>query len=336
MGFLSTRKYFDFIDSYTALTDNEWIEYKQFYAALTMHIALFGYSHFTRNCAEALKSLGHDLTLYCPRGDQNFFEQAGMASVGLPVVWFEGMADPALAQTLEAQAPELILTVIFNHRIPESITQQASLGALNVHPAPLPSVRTAAVWFWPLRLGLTRSEVCIHHLTPTLDAGPVILRFPFRLHPAETQGTLTRRLNTLAPKVMQQLDHMLSENSLPEGEPQGPGQTYPSLQAADLWVDFSEPSESVRNLVRACTPYHAAQTRFRGNTLAIHELGEQAAALSPDSTPGQLQVGDDLWVCCGDGLLPVAVVAVPGEGVFSGKRFAALFDVRDGEVLGGT
>lgn len=302
-------------------------------AALTMRIALFGYSHFTRHCAEALSDLGHDLTLYCPRSDQHFFEQAGMASTGLPVVWFEGMADPALAQALEDQAPELILTVIFNHRIPASITQKAGLGALNVHPAPLPSVRTAAVWFWPLRLGLSRSEVCIHHLTPALDGGPVVLRFPFRLHPAETQGTLTRRLNTLAPRVMQQLDHLLDGNTLPDGEPQGPGQTYPSLQAADLRVDFSERAESVRNLVRACTPYHAAQTRFRGNTLAIHELGEQAAALLPDSTPGQLQVGDDLWVCCGDGLLPITVVAVPGEGVFSGKRFAALFDIRDGEVL---
>lgn len=205
--------------------------------------------------------------------DEAFLAHYGLTELGLPIHWFESMAAPALQDALDAFEPDLVLSIIVNHRLPESVTRKASVAALNVHPAPLPAVRTAAVWYWPLRLGLTQSEVCIHHLAAEMDQGPVVLRFPFRLHKAETQGTLTRRLNALAPKVMHSLNSLLASGSFPQGEPQGPGTTYPPLREADLWIDFSEPLDSVRNQVRACTPYHPAQARFRGEVIALHELG---------------------------------------------------------------
>ncbi|XOZ33846.1 methionyl-tRNA formyltransferase [Halomonadaceae bacterium KBTZ08] len=298
-----------------------------------MRIALFGYSHFTRHCLQALQQLGHRIELFCLGEDEAFLAHYGLTALDLPIHWFETIAAPALQEALIAFKPDLVLSIIFNHRLPESITQQARIAALNVHPAPLPAVRTAAVWYWPLRLGLTQSEVCIHHLTPAMDQGPVVLRFPFRLHPAETQGTLTRRLNALAPKVMHALNGLLASGAMPQGEPQRPGTTYPPLREADLWIDCREPTDSVRNQVRACTPYHPAQAVFRGDVIAIHEVGDESAPLPSGYSPGELRPSDALWVCCGDGMAPVTILAVPGEGVFSGKRFAALFGVENGESL---
>jgi methionyl-tRNA formyltransferase len=298
-----------------------------------MRVALFGYSQFTCHCARALQQQGHRLELFCPGSDQVFLEHYGLAALDLPIHWFEGMNGPTLPEVLDTFQPDLILSIIFNHRLPESVTRKARSAALNVHPAPLPDVRTAAVWFWPLRLGLTQSEVCIHHITPEVDQGPVVMRFPFRMYPKETQGTLTRRLNTLAPKVMQSLNSLLENDPTPEGEAQGTGTRYPPLREEDLWLDFSESMESLRDWVRACTPYHAAQAHFRGEVIAVHELGDADESLPANCSLGELAVNEGLWVCCGDGMVPVNIVAVPGEGVFSGERFAELFSIQSGELL---
>jgi len=301
-----------------------------------MRIALFGYSHFTRHCMLALQQLGHSVEFFCPIEDEPLLARYGLTGLDLPVHWFEDMADPALLDVLDNVEPELILSIIFNHRLPESVTRKARVAALNVHPAPLPDIRTAAVWYWPLRLGLTQSEVCIHHLTPMMDQGPVVLRFPFRLHEFETQGTLTRRLVDLAPKIMKQLHSLLTTGPIPEGEQQSEGTTYPSRREVDLWIDFNQPAEPIRNHVRACTPYHPAQARFRGQTIAVHEVGSVSRQLPFNYSPGELAVDNGLWLTCGDVLLPVTVLAVPGEGVFSGERFAELFDVESGESLSAT
>ena len=298
-----------------------------------MRIALFGYSHFTRNCTEALQKLGHRVELFGPIEDEAFLAHYGLTGLGLPVHWFKTMQDPTLLEALDAFGPDLILCIIFNHRLSEPVTQKARVAALNIHPAPLPAVRTAAVWYWPLRLGLTQSEVCIHHLTPAMDRGPVVLRFPFRLHESETQGTLTRRLANLAPKVMQQLHNLLTAGPIPEGENQGEGTIYPALREADLWIDCNEPAESIRNHVRACTPYHPARAHFRGQTVVIHEIGSLTHPLPSSRSPGELVVDNELWLACGDGLAPITVLDIPGEGVFSGECFAGLFSVASGEPM---
>ena len=298
-----------------------------------MTIALFGYSHFTRECARALQDNGFAVALFCPRNDEPLFREADMPSLNLPVTWFEGMEDAALTNALDALRPEFILSIIFNHAIPESITRKARKAALNVHPAPLPQMRTATVWFWPLRLGLTQSEICVHHLNPQMDGGPVILRFPFSLGLNDTQGTHAAKLTRLAPRLMKTLAPVLNSEPFPEGEPQAAGTWYPPVRETDLWIDFTEPSESIRNLVRACNPFHPARTAFRSLTLGIHEI-ECPDSSPPSTQPGELLVGKDgLWVSCGDRAARLTVVAVPGEGVFSAERFVALYRVENGERL---
>lgn len=300
---------------------------------MTTRIALFGYSDLTRQCARALQQLGHQIELFCPLEDEALLVHYGLNRLDLPVHWFESIKDPSLPKALDAFESDLILSIIFNHSLPAPVLQKARIAALNIHPAPLPAVRTAAVWYWPLRLGLTQSEVCIHHLTSVMDQGPVILRFPFRLRESETQGTLTLRLVDLAPKVMKQLHNLLTTGPIPEGEQQSEGTTYPSLREADLWIDFNEPAESIRNHVRACTPYHPARTRFRGQTVAVHEVGSTPRQLPPNRSPGELVVDNGLWLTCGDSLAPMTVLEIPGEGVFSGECFAELFNLESGESL---
>lgn len=234
-------------------------------------------------------------------------------------------------QALEAFKPDCVLSVTFNHRIPDTVLNQARLGSLNVHPAPLPAFRTASPWFWPIRMGLRESEICVHHMTRTLDEGPVILRSHIELHPYETQGTYAAKLNEAAPGLMKRLHELLLRPKLPVGEVQADGGFFPAVEEADLYIDFFQNMAEIDALVRACNPYHPARTLFRGRDLGIHEVVNHPKQVGE---PGTFAVEDgDLKVNCGDGQLRIMALNRPGEGIFSGRRFVALYRVQSGELL---
>lgn len=241
------------------------------------------------------------------------------------------MNDPELTGALEDFKPDCVLSVIFNHRIPDAILNTARLGSLNVHPAPLPGFRTASPWFWPVRVGLRESEVCVHHMTGSLDEGPVVLRQGLALSPYETQGTYAARVNDAAPVLMKRLHELLLTPPLPAGEPQADGDYFRPVQETDLYIDFSQTMAEVDALVRACNPYHTARTRFRGRDLGIHEVTAQPGSAGAPATV--FMADQDLVVNCRDGQLRIETVNRPGEGIFSGRRFAALYSVASGERL---
>ena len=279
----------------------------------------------------ALTLLGFNVELFCPRSDAAFVERAALNHLGLPVIWFDTMEDQELIQALDAFEPDCVLSVIFNQRIPDVILNRARLGSLNVHPAPLPAFRTASPWFWPIRMGLSESEICVHHMTRTLDEGPVVLRDRFELSPHETQGTYAAKLNKAAPALMKRVHELLLAPPLPAGETQVNGGYFPPVQEADLYIDFSLTTAEVDALVRACNPYHPARTLFRGRDLGIHEAVNHPGEAGE---PGTLDVEDgDLLVNCRDGQLRITAVNRPGEGIFSGQRFAALYQVLSRETF---
>lgn len=293
-------------------------------------IALFGYSRFTRRCVEGLIALGYRVKLFCPRGDRATFDKA-MQGLSVPVAYFDNLDGAELHEAMTAFRPDFLLTIIFNHKVPDAVLELPRYGALNVHPAPLPGFRTANAWFWPLREGLTRSEIAVHHMTAQWDRGNVLLRVPFDLHPLETQGTYTSRVIGCAPRLVRGLDPMLRDPPLPAGEPQGPGQYYRAVRLADLFIDFHDSADRIDALVRACNPNHGAQTIFRSRNI---EVSEVAPVDGTPAEPGTLHLrGEQLIVSCGGGLLALRVVKDPEEGIFSGERFARLYEVADGETL---
>ncbi|MFO7857458.1 MAG: formyltransferase family protein [Ectothiorhodospiraceae bacterium] len=293
-------------------------------------IAVFGYSRFTRRCVEGLISLGYRVKLFCPRSDRATFDQA-MQGMSVPAAYCDTLDGPELHEAMTAFRPDFLLTIIFNHKVPDSVLEIPRHGALNVHPAPLPSFRTANAWFWPLREGVKRSEIAVHHMTAQWDRGNVLLRVPFDLHPLETQGTYTSRVIACAPALVRALDPMLRTPPLPAGEPQGEGQYYRAVRLADLFIDFHESATRVDALVRACNPNHGAQALFRSRNI---EISEVTPVNGPPDEPGTLHVHDNrLVVSCNDGLLELRVVKDPEEGVFSGERFAHLYAVTSGETL---
>ncbi|MBB5021452.1 methionyl-tRNA formyltransferase [Desulfurispira natronophila] len=296
-----------------------------------MNIAVFGYSDFTRRCVQELMQKGHQVLLLCPRADQAHFETNAMAELNADIANFENMQDPNLLDILASFSTDYIFSIIFGYKIPPQVLQQARHGSINFHPAPLPEFRTANAWFWPLRMGVKESAICLHHMTQQWDSGNVILRLPFRLAPYETQGGYVKQVGAMAPTVIDKLEPMLLNPPLPAGEKQDSGAYYPRVTLRDLFIDFTQTTVQVEDLIRACNPFHPAQTMFRGENI---EIVEAELVSGTPGQPGELhRIGDSLQVSCQDGRLQLHVVNVPLTGSYSAQRFAQCYEVKTGEML---
>jgi methionyl-tRNA formyltransferase len=99
-------------------------------------------------------------------------EQA--AAVGVPVSAIGRRALPQLRMLLAAHHAELLLVACWPWRLPLSWLQAVPQAALNLHPGPLPTLRSAAPLFWALRLGWAYTRVTLHQMDAQLDSGPIV------------------------------------------------------------------------------------------------------------------------------------------------------------------
>lgn len=105
-----------------------------------------------------------------------------------------GALDQQVEQQLAKLNPELIVSVCYPHKLPQSILSLASLGGLNLHPSPLPAWRGNDPVFWQLRAGCSAIGLSWHRMTEVFDAGVVVARDRIALHNVESAQSLDREI----------------------------------------------------------------------------------------------------------------------------------------------
>jgi len=94
---------------------------------------------------------------------------------------------------VEELRPDVLLSVGYRHRVPESILDIPERAALNLHPAYLPFNRGANPNVWAIVDG-TPAGVTLHHMAPELDTGAIVERRTVPTDFADTGRALYDRL----------------------------------------------------------------------------------------------------------------------------------------------
>jgi phosphoribosylglycinamide formyltransferase 1 len=121
--------------------------------------------------------------------------------------------DAHLFDVVAAQRPELVLLLGWMHLLPESFVR-AFPDTLNIHPAflpldpqrdqvvlpdgtSMPAFRGPRAVRDALDAGCDWTGATLHRVTPATDRGPVLVRKPMRLAPAEAQAAVMERLHRI-------------------------------------------------------------------------------------------------------------------------------------------
>ena len=212
---------------------------------------------------------------------------------------------------IAAARPDLILSYTFPYRLPDTLLAVAPLGALNLHPAPLPRYRGPN----PHRMihaGEPTIGATLHRMATEFDAGPTLSVQEAALPADPTVETVRALYDRL---IVAALDEGVARAARGErGEAQDDAAaTYAAgFTEDDYWLDWRLPGETLR---RRAIALNLVETRARA---ALDGNGRLVGAVTPvpeadapyirfGVQPGEIigRDGDDLIVMAGDG--PVRV-----------------------------
>jgi methionyl-tRNA formyltransferase len=263
---------------------------------------------------------------------------------GLSVFAPESVNSTEAHGQLAALAADLFVVCDYGQILARETLALARLGGINLHGSLLPKYRGAAPVHWAIYHGETETGVSVLHMTPRLDAGPLLAVAKTPIGPEETTADVEQRLSQLGVEPVLESIALLETwdgvNSI--GTPQDPtlATRAPRLKKTDGAVDWSRSAEQIKNQVRAFHPWPGTYTHWRrpGHEplrLILDRVSVVAASI-PLGTPGEVvhTDGKSLWIATGSTPLSLDRVQPAGKRVMEIAEFLRGHTVRVGAKFG--
>lgn len=294
-----------------------------------MNLAFAGTPAFAATILRGLLASDHEVGLVISqparrRGRGRTLSSSPVAELALSV------SIPLLQPTRIGEVAERIsqhdalVVAAFGQILRPDTLYAAPLGAWNVHASLLPAYRGAAPIERAIMAGETETGVSIMRMDEGLDTGPVALECRTPILPDMSGGELTQTLANLGAEAIVKSMSSLEENSLTLSEQDSLKATYAAkLEDKDKVIRWGDGVRKAHDLVRALTPHIGART-FHPEVSGpvkilrskIHQEGHQG------SEPGTIfPAKEDILVGCGNGVLEVMELQLPGGKALSAADF---------------
>jgi methionyl-tRNA formyltransferase len=262
-------------------------------------------------------------------------------SKGLPILDPPQINAPEAHEQIRSLHPDLLVLSDYGQILSAATLALAPLGGVNLHASLLPKYRGAAPIPWAIYHGETETGVSVIHMTPEVDAGPVIAQASLAIDPEETAGELEARLSLLGAEVLPQAIELLARGEA-RPLPQDPqlASRAPRLKKIHGLVDWSRPAQAIKNQVRAMAPWPRAFTFWlRGDRpplrLIIHRVNVLPTGPAP-AIPGTVLTAqkDQFHVSAGEDVVAILEVQPEGRNVQTAAEFLRGYRIKEGDRLG--
>lgn len=102
--------------------------------------------------------------------------------------------DAALAQAVDAHAPDLVVLAGFMRVLGPAFVQRYAGRLLNIHPSLLPAFPGLHTHRRAIEAGCKVAGATVHLVTEDLDHGPIVIQSVVAVHPDDDEATLAARV----------------------------------------------------------------------------------------------------------------------------------------------
>jgi phosphoribosylglycinamide formyltransferase 1 len=102
--------------------------------------------------------------------------------------------DAALAQAIDAHAPDLVVMAGFMRVLGAEIVRHYDGRMLNIHPSLLPAFPGLHTHRRAIEAGCKLAGATVHLVTPALDHGPIVIQAAVPVLPGDDEATLSERV----------------------------------------------------------------------------------------------------------------------------------------------
>lgn len=167
--------------------------------------------------------------------------------------------DPATIAELQRHSPDLFFVCDYGQILSKSCLSVPRLGGINLHGSLLPRHRGAAPVQWTLLQGDEEAGVSVIHMTPGLDAGPVLSIASTKIRADENAGQLEPRLAEIGVEAslqaISQLAHWDGSAQIGIVQASDGVTKAPRFAKSHGQLDFRLPASYLVRLIRALQPW---------------------------------------------------------------------------------
>ena len=259
-------------------------------------------------------------------------------SLGVSCMTPGDVNDPDVAERIVTHDPDLFLSVYYTQLFGSELLELIGGKALNFHPSLLPRHRGNAPLIWALVDGDTQTGLSVHHIDSGIDTGPLVMQRSLPIHENDTGHSLHAKMaNLVQAAAAQLLRDFVAGRPIPDAQPQSGPSSYHSARDPRInHLDWSEPRERIRNIVRALAPpLPGAFSLARGARVVLARVDPVATPTGAShKAPGMIEVarGQSPLVWAGDGALQLTTVVFEDE-LRGGAALVEAGLITEGDVL---
>jgi methionyl-tRNA formyltransferase len=257
------------------------------------------------------------------------------------------IVDPESVNTDEARRrlreleADLLVVCDFGQILSAETLATTPLGGINIHGSLLPKYRGAAPINWAIYHGETETGVSVIHMTPKLDAGPVIAQGSTPIGPEETAEELEPRLAEIGAQLVREcLDQFAADAVEPLAQDSSQASKAPRLKKSDGLIHWDRTAAQIKNHVRAVQPWPKACAfwhRADGTPLRliIGPVSPDAPLETPVAPGTVLEASEDrLCVAAADRAVLLTSLQPAGKRMLPAAEFLRGYHVQPGDTFG--
>jgi methionyl-tRNA formyltransferase len=220
--------------------------------------------------------------------------------------WLCGNAStPQVAALLRKERVDVVVVAFFNQLLKASLLQVPPLGAINLHPSPLPAYRGPAPLFWMFKDGVEDAALTFHRIAPGEDDGAILKRVDVAMPCGIAGEELIDDLAAAAAAHIGDVVDRVARGDTGEAQEAGAATRAPRPSAHDVVVDGALPARRIFHFVRGVGRWNPLVTQAAGDRLRVLDAVDFDPARA---VPGEhALVGDVLHLGCVDGVVRLQV-----------------------------
>lgn len=238
----------------------------------------------------------------------------------LPLYQPESLKSSEVQATIAAVQSDVMIVAAYGLIIPTAILNMPKQGCYNIHGSLLPRWRGAAPIHRAILAGDHETGVTIMEVVPALDAGAMVSKGRLPILDSDTTQRLHDAISQMGATLMVEAMQTLQETGHLDAEMQDEALvTYAhKVEKSEAAIDWQKSAVELSRQIRAFNPFPVATTQFRGESCRIWF----ANAIQGKAAPGEVvDYGDTIQVGCGEGLLDIVELQMPGAKRQTAKQF---------------
>ena len=259
----------------------------------------------------------------------------------LPVQTPQSINDPETIAWLASLNADLLVVCDYGQILKPEALAATRLGGINLHGSLLPRHRGAAPVQWSVLAGDVFAGVSVIHMTPGLDAGPVLTAASTRVQTSEDAGMLEGRLSQLGVSPTMQAIRLLDQEDHPACVPQDKSLATraPRLKKSDGELHWDYPVLWIDRQIRGLQPWPGVFTHLEfGEGKSLRVIVHRATSITCDHVSRLGHVGGLLFPADGasigltwsdqsiaviarDGIVALEIVQPSGKRSMTGVEF---------------